>query len=71
MPQKLMALGLLLVMASLMGCGAATHMSSGLESSKAAYMRCLERNPDDPSKCDALRQAYEADLRVFRIDQTG
>jgi hypothetical protein len=71
MPKKLMALGLLSVMVLLMGCGAAPRLSSGLESSKAAYMRCLEQNPDDPSRCDALRQAYEADVRVFRNTRQG
>jgi hypothetical protein len=70
MPKKLMALGLLPVMLSLLGCGGAPRLSS-LESSKTAYMRCLEQNPDDPSRCDALRQAYEADMRVFQNTRRG
>jgi hypothetical protein len=71
MHRKIMALGLLWVMASLNGCGAANLGLRGLDSSKAAYMRCLEQNPEDPSKCDALRQAYEADLRAFHATTTG
>jgi hypothetical protein len=71
MHSKIMAIGLLFVMAFLSGCGAASIGLRGFDSSKAAYMRCLEQNPDDPSKCDALRQSYEADLRAFRETTTG
>lgn len=71
MPKKILALGILWVLASLSGCGAANFSLSSLDSSKAAYMRCLEQNPDDPSKCAAFRQAYEADVRAFRDTSTG
>ena len=71
MRKRIIALGLLGVMASLNGCGAANIGLRGLDSSKSAYMRCLEQNPDDPSRCDAFRQAYEADLRAFRETTTG
>ncbi len=33
-----------------------------LQESKAAYKDCLKHHPDDISKCDALKKAYEADL---------
>jgi hypothetical protein len=66
-----MAIGLLLVIALLNGCGAANLSLSGFESSKAAYMRCLEQNPDEPSKCESFRQAYEADVRAMRETSRG
>jgi hypothetical protein len=69
--KKLMAIGSLFMMACLMGCGAAANLSSGLESSKTAYMRCLEQNPDNPERCAAFRQAYEADMRAFRDTSQG
>jgi hypothetical protein len=69
--KKLMAMGLLFVMACLMGCGAAANLSSRFESSKTAYMRCLEQNPDNPERCTAFRQAYEADVRTFRDTSQG
>jgi hypothetical protein len=34
--------------------------------SKAVYERCLEQNSNDPSKCEALKRAYEADLKAYR-----
>jgi hypothetical protein len=69
--KKIMGIGLLFIMAFLTGCGAAAKIGSRMESSKTAYQRCLEQNPDDPSRCAALRQAYEADLRAFRETTTG
>lgn len=70
MSPKAMAIGLVLVM-GLMGCGAAGNFSSGMESSKTAYMRCLEQNPDNPERCAAFRQAYENDMRVFNTTTQG
>jgi hypothetical protein len=69
--KKPVVIGLLLVMGMLMGCGAAANLSSRFESSKTAYMRCLEENPDNPERCAALRQAYEADMRAFRDTTQG
>ncbi|MFZ2088113.1 MAG: hypothetical protein WAU47_06025 [Desulfobaccales bacterium] len=69
--KKLMAFGLLFIMSCFMGCGAKANLSSRFESSKMAYMRCLEQNPDNPERCAALRQAYEADMRVFRDTSQG
>ncbi len=34
--------------------------------SKDAYKQCLEQYPDDPSKCETLRKAYEADLNAYQ-----
>jgi hypothetical protein len=71
MAKMLIFIGLLSVMACLTGCGAATNVSSRFESSKAAYMRGLEQNPDNPERCAALREAYEADVRAFRNVSQG
>jgi hypothetical protein len=72
MPGKLMVIGIMFALVCVNGCGAASNVRlSNMESSKTAYMRCLEQNPDDPSKCAALRQAYEADLRAFRDTSKG
>ncbi len=37
-----------------------------MEMSKAAYKKCLKQHPDDLSKCEAPRKAYESDLKAFR-----
>ncbi|MDY0188998.1 MAG: hypothetical protein RBR16_13860 [Syntrophus sp. (in: bacteria)] len=58
-----------LVLAGLIftGCGIAAKVRArnDLEASKAAYKRCLEAHPDDPSTCEALKQAYKADLKAY------
>ena len=66
-----MSIGLFLIMGMLTGCGVAAKVSPGMESSKAAYQRCLEQNPDNPERCAAQRQAYEADMRAFRATTQG
>ena len=71
MYKKSMAMGLLFTVAFLMGCGAAANLSPRFESSKTAYMRCLEQNPDNPERCAAFREAYEADVRAFRDTSQG
>jgi hypothetical protein len=71
MYKKVMVIGLIYVMGFLMGCGAAANLSPRFESSKTAYMRCLEQNPDNPERCAAFRQAYEADMRAFRDTSQG
>ncbi|MDC8449181.1 MAG: hypothetical protein LV473_12580 [Nitrospira sp.] len=52
----------------LSGCAIAAKVRArdDMEASKAVYKRCLQEHPDDPLKCEALRQAYEADLKAFR-----
>ncbi len=68
---KSMAVSLLLVAGVLSGCGAAGMVGSKMESSKTAYMRCLEENPDNPERCAARRDAYEADVRAFHNVSQG
>lgn len=50
------------------GCGiaASIRLRNDMESSKTAYKQCLKEHPDDPDKCEALRRAYEADLKAYR-----
>ncbi len=49
------------------GCGGAAKAEAkkDMENSKAACERCLRQNPGDPSKCEALRRAYEADVETY------
>ena len=55
------------------GCGVASKVNArnDMEASKMAYKRCLEQNPNDPSKCEALRRAYEADMQAYRETSKG
>ena len=64
--RKLFALIIILVLGS--GCGvvAMDRIGREMELSKATYKKCLEQNQNDPSKCEALRRAYEADLQAYR-----
>ncbi len=50
------------------GCGIAANIRArnDVENSKAEYKTCLKQHPDDLSKCDALKKAYEADLQYWR-----
>jgi hypothetical protein len=52
----------------LIGCGTGDQLrtKNALESSKAAYEKCLEQNPTDHSKCAPLKRKYEADLKAYR-----
>ncbi len=52
----------------LSGCGLAADVQArnDVENSKAEYKACLKQHPDDLSKCDALKKAYEADLEYWR-----
>jgi len=54
------------------GCGIAANIRArnDVENSKAEYKDCLKQHPDDLSKCDALKRAYEADLEYWR-SRTG
>jgi hypothetical protein len=47
------------------GTGDQARAQNAMLTSMAAYARCLEQNPDDPSKCEALKRAYEADCRAY------
>ena len=69
-------LGLLLILGITLAsgsCGVAAKVRSrnDMEDSKAAYKRCLQQNPDDLSKCEALRKVYEADLKAYRETSKG
>ena len=59
---------LLVALFVISGCGvvAMVQSNSDLKDSKAAYKRCLEQNQDDPSKCEALKRAYHADLKEYQ-----
>ena len=48
------------------GCGIAAKVNArdDMFKSKDAYKACLAANPDNPDKCEALRRAYEADVKV-------
>jgi hypothetical protein len=50
------------------GCGIAANIRArnDVENSKAEYKDCLKQHPDDLSKCDALKQAYETDFEYWR-----
>jgi hypothetical protein len=71
MSKTLLSLVLLGVVGIIAGCGAAGMVNTRMESSKTAYMRCLEENPHNPERCAALRDAYEADVRAFNNVSTG
>jgi outer membrane biogenesis lipoprotein LolB len=51
----------------LSSCGIAANIRArnDVENSKAEYKDCLKQHPDDLSKCDALKKAYEADLEYW------
>lgn len=50
------------------GCATADQVraKNAMLASKAAYERCLQQNPADPSRCEALRKAYEADYQAYQ-----
>jgi hypothetical protein len=68
MKKRLAAIILLVALAFAAGCGSAAKAGAkkDMENSKAAYEKCLGQNSDDPSKCEALRRAYEAGLETYR-----
>jgi len=49
------------------GCGSSAKAEAkrDMENSQAAYERCLQQNPGDPSKCEAFRRAYEAGVEAY------
>jgi len=67
MNKLLLALMLIAAMALMNSCGTGDQVraKNAMLTSMAAYARCLEQNPDDPSKCEALKRAYEADRRAY------
>ena len=59
-------LGIALAFASSCGTTEKVRARKDMENSKAAYEKCLQQYPDDPSPCEALRRAYEADVETYR-----
>jgi hypothetical protein len=55
------------------GCGIAAKVNArnDLEQSKAEYKECLHQNPQNISACEALRTAYETDLKTFNVMSSG
>lgn len=68
MKKRLSAIILVVALAFANSCGttAKARARDDLENSKAAYERCLRQYPDDPSKCETLKRAYEADFETHR-----
>jgi hypothetical protein len=58
---------LLAALILIVGCGTGDQLRARnvMESSKAAYEKCLEQNPSDHSKCEPLKRKYEADLKAY------
>jgi hypothetical protein len=55
------------VLFSLAACGTGAKVSrDDLAQSKAEYQICLAGNVQTPNKCEALHQAYEADLQAYK-----
>ena len=73
MNKLLLAIILIVIIAFSNSCGLAViaRARNDMEDSKAAYKRCLQQNPDDPSKCEALKRAFEADLKAYRETKKG
>lgn len=68
MKKWLPAIILAVALALANGCGttAKAEARKDMDNSKAAYERCLQQNPDNPSQCEALKRAYEADVEAYR-----
>jgi hypothetical protein len=62
------AIILIVALAFAPGCGttAKAKARQDMENAKAAYEKCLQQHPDDPSPCEALKRAYEVDFEIFR-----
>ncbi len=64
---------LVVAISILPGCGIAAKVRArnDMEDSKAAYKKCLQQHPENPSKCEGWRRAYEADLEAYRLTIEG
>jgi len=51
----------------IVGCGTGDQLRArnAMESSRAAYEKCLEQNPNDYAKCEPLKRKYDADLKAY------
>ena len=49
------------------GCGIAAKIQArnDMMQAKNAYTQCLAENSADSSKCQGLKEAYDADLRAY------
>ena len=67
MKKRLSAIILLLALAFANSCGTAdkARAKKDMENSRAAYEKSLQQYPDDPSKCEALKRAYEAGVETY------
>jgi hypothetical protein len=65
---KLSMLWVVPVIAALAGCGVAAKVNArhDMEAAKVAYQACLAQHGQDVAACDALREAYEADLLAYQ-----
>jgi hypothetical protein len=61
------------IVALLSGCGIAAKVQSRNEmmQSAAAYKSCLAQNAANIHACDAAREAYDADMRMYRATSAG
>jgi hypothetical protein len=67
MDKKLFSVVLIIaIVASACAISARVRARQEMEASKASYKSCLSKNPSDPSQCEGLRQAYEADLESYK-----
>jgi len=68
MHKRLSALVLVAALAFITSCGSAalSRARKDMENSQAAYERCRRQYPDDPSKCETLKRAYEADVETYQ-----
>ena len=54
------------------GCGIAAKVQArnDMMQAKDAYTQCLAEN-SDPSKCQGLKEAYDADLKAYLATSSG
>jgi len=59
--------------AVLCSCGLKAKVDSrnDMIESKKEYKDCLKQNPDNISKCDGMKKAYEADMKAYRATSSG
>jgi hypothetical protein len=65
---QLLSITLMIALVFANGCATTNTARTkiDMENSKAAYDRCLKQNPNDISRCEALKRAYEADLKAYQ-----
>jgi len=55
------------------GCGIAAKVQArdDMMQAKDSYTQCLTENSADPSKCQGLKEAYDADLKAYLATSSG